>query len=172
MTISVRYPNELEDLSNFFERKKDDYNSILIKSLGDRLAEGFAEKMHKDVRSKFWGYSTNEDFTNEELIKEKYIGIRPAPGYPACPDHTEKKKLFELLDVSNNLRVKLTESFAMTPASSVSGLYFSNPNSSYFGLGKINKDQVEDYANRKGVSLAEAEKWLGPNLGYTPKKAA
>jgi len=162
----------IEDLSNFFERKKDDYNSILIKSLGDRLAEGFAEKMHKDVRSNFWGYSTNEDFTNEELIKEKYIGIRPAPGYPACPDHTEKKKLFELLDVSNNLRVKLTESFAMTPASSVSGLYFSNPNSSYFGLGKINKDQVEDYANRKGVSLAEAEKWLGPNLSYTPKKAA
>ena len=120
------------------------------------------------MRTEFWGYAANEQFDNEALIAEAYTGIRPAPGYPACPDHTEKKTLFELLDVSSNLKVKLTESFAMTPASSVSGLYFGNPQASYFGVGKIFKDQVEDYAKRKKISLKNAEKWLGSNLGYAP----
>ena len=162
----------VEKLSEYYESKKDDYNSILVKSLGDRMAEALAEKMHRDVRKEFWAYDTNENFSNEELIKEKYQGIRPAPGYPACPDHTEKKTLFKLLDVENNLKIKLTESFAMMPSSSVSGLYFSNPDSSYFGIGKINKDQVKDYAKRKGITTEEVEKWLGPNLNYSPQKAA
>ncbi len=163
---------EIEDIAKFYEDKKDDYNSILIKSLGDRFAEGLAEKLHQDVRSNYWGYSPNESLNNIDLIREKYTGIRPAPGYPACPDHTEKETLFDLLEVGNNLKVKLTESFAMTPASSVAGLYFSNPKSAYFGVGKLKKDQVESYASRKGISIEEAEKWLGPNLDYSPKKAA
>ena len=154
------------------KKKKDDYNSILIKSLGDRIAEGFAEKMHKDVREKFWGYSPKENLKNDDLIMEKYQGIRPAPGYPACPDHTEKETLFKLLDIENNIKVSLTESYAMYPSSSVAGLYFSNPKSSYFGVGKLKRDQVESYAKRKGISLKEAEKWLGPNLDYSPKQAA
>ena len=127
--------------------------------------------MHQKVRTDLWGYSKNEELTNEQLINEDYIGIRPAPGYPACPDHTQKETLFKLLDIKNNLKVKLTESFAMTPSSSVSGLYFSNPKASYFGVGKINKDQVIDYAERRGISIEEAEKWLAPNLSYSPKKA-
>ena len=139
----------IETLASKFEKKNDDYNSILVKSIGDRIAEAFAEMLHKDVRTNLWGYAQNEDLTTKELIQEKFEGIRPAPGYPACPDHTEKKTLFELLDVSSNLKVKLTESFAMTPASSVSGLYFANPQASYFGVGKIFKDQVEDYAKEK-----------------------
>ena len=158
----------IETLASKFEKKNDDYNSILVKSIGDRIAEAFAEMLHKDVRTNLWGYAQKEDLTNKELIQEKFEGIRPAPGYPACPDHTEKKTLFELLDVSSNLKVKLTESFAMTPASSVSGLYFGNPQASYFGVGKIFKDQVEDYAKRKKISFRDAEKWLGSNLGYAP----
>ena len=158
----------IETLASKFEKKNDDYNSILVKSIGDRIAEAFAEMLHKDVRTNLWGYAQKEDLTNKELIQEKFEGIRPAPGYPACPDHTEKKTLFELLDVSSNLKVKLTESFAMTPASSVSGLYFANPQASYFGVGKIFKDQVEDYAKRKKISLSDAEKWLSSNLGYAP----
>ena len=162
----------IEKLSREYENKKDDYNAIMVKALGDRIAEALAEMMHAEVRKKYWGYAKEENLSNEQLIKENYTGIRPAPGYPACPDHTEKATLFELLEVSKNLKVELTESFAMSPASSVSGLYFSHPESSYFGIGKINKDQVLDYANRKGVSLEDIEKWLGPNLSYSPKKAA
>ena len=164
--------DEIEKIAKSYEKKKDDYNSILIKSLGDRIAEGFAEKMHKDVREKFWGYSPNENLKNEDLIMEKYKGIRPAPGYPACPDHTEKETLFKLLDIENNIKVSLTESYAMYPSSSVAGLYFANPKSSYFGVGKLKKDQVKSYAKRKGISLKKAEKWLGPNLDYSPKQAA
>ena len=162
----------IEKLSKEYENKKDDYNAIMVKALGDRIAEALAEMMHAEVRKKYWGYAKEENLSNEQLIKENYTGIRPAPGYPACPDHTEKSTLFELLEVSKNLKVELTESFAMSPASSVSGLYFSHPESSYFGVGKINKDQVLDYANRKGVALEDIEKWLGPNLSYSPKKAA
>ena len=162
----------IEKLSKEYENKKDDYNAIMVKALGDRIAEALAEMMHAEVRKKYWGYAKEENLSNEQLIKENYTGIRPAPGYPACPDHTEKATLFELLEVSKNLKVELTESFAMSPASSVSGLYFSHPESSYFGVGKINKDQVLDYANRKGVAVEDIEKWLGPNLSYSPKKAA
>ena len=162
----------IEKLSKEYEDKKDDYNAIMVKALGDRIAEALAEMMHAEVRKKYWGYAKEENLSNDQLIKEIYKGIRPAPGYPACPDHTEKTTLFKLLEVSKNLKVKLTESFAMSPASSVSGLYFSHPDASYFGVGKINKDQVSDYANRKGVTLEYIEKWLGPNLSYSPKKAA
>ena len=162
----------IEKLSKEYENKKDDYNAIMVKALGDRIAEALAEMMHAEVRKNYWGYAKEENLNNEQLIKENYVGIRPAPGYPACPDHTEKSTLFELLEVSKNLKVKLTESFAMSPASSVSGLYFSHPEASYFGVGKINKDQVTDYATRKGVELEDVEKWLGPNLSYSPKKAA
>ena len=160
----------IEDLSSEYENKNDDYNSILVKSIGDRFAEGLAEMLHASVRKKYWGYDPKESLKNSDLISEKYIGIRPAPGYPACPDHTEKETLFSLLNVKENLKIKLTESYAMSPASSVSGLYFSNPMSSYFGVGKIYKDQIEDYAKRKGLGVDIIEKWLGPNLGYSPGK--
>ena len=163
---------EIEKISSEFEGNKDDYNSILVKSLGDRIAEALAEMMHQRVRTDFWGYDKNEKLNNNQLINEDYIGIRPAPGYPACPDHTQKETLFKLLDINNNLKVKLTESFAMSPSSSVSGLYFSNPKASYFGVGKINKDQVIDYASRRGISIEEAEKWLAPNLSYSPKEGS
>ncbi len=143
----------------------DDYSEIMVKALADRLAEAFAECLHEKVRKEFWGYASDEKLTTEELITEKYAGIRPAPGYPACPDHTEKKLLFELLD-ANKVGITLTESYAMYPGAAVSGFYFSNPNSKYFGLGKIEKDQVEDYARRKGMSIQEVEKWLAPNLSF------
>lgn len=146
-----------------FEKDHDDYNSILLKALADRLAEAFAERMHERVRKEFWGYAKDEKLSNEELIKEKYIGIRPAPGYPACPDHTEKPILFDLLDATKT-GIQLTESMAMHPASAVSGLYFSHPESKYFGLGKIDQSQLKDYAKRKGMKLEEAERWLSPNL--------
>jgi len=149
-----------------FEDDKDDYNKIMLQALADRLAEAFAELMHKKVRTEYWGYSMNEKLDNDELIKEKYRGIRPAPGYPACPDHLEKITLFKLLDAEKNTGIKLTESLAMYPASSVSGLYFAHPESRYFGLGKIGKDQVEDYAKRKGMKKEEIERWLSPNLNY------
>lgn len=151
-----------------FEAQFDDYNSIMAKALADRLAEAFAECMHQKVRREFWGYAQDESLNNEELIKEKYQGIRPAPGYPACPDHTEKRTLFALLDVQKQTGIELTESLAMYPAAAVSGWYFSHPDSRYFGLGKIEKDQVEDYASRKGWTLEEAERWLSPNLAYDP----
>ena len=155
----------IEALLDRYERDHDDYNSILVKALADRLAEAFAELMHERVRKEFWGYAPDEHLTNEELIKEKYVGIRPAPGYPACPDHTEKAALFELLD-AGRAGIELTESFAMYPASSVSGWYFSHPESRYFPVGKIQKDQVEDYAKRKAMSVEDVERWLAPVLGY------
>lgn len=149
-----------------FEKDHDDYNAIMLKALADRLAEAFAELMHKKVRKDYWGYAKNENFSNEDLIKEEYAGIRPAPGYPAQPDHTEKLTIWKLLDVENNTGIVLTESLAMVPTAAVSGLYFANPNAHYFGVGKINKEQVEDYAKRKNMSFKETEKWLGPALGY------
>ncbi len=156
----------IEALIERFEKNHDDYNAIMVKALADRLAEAFAELMHERVRKEFWGYAQNENFDNESLIDEAYQGIRPAPGYPACPDHTEKALLWELLQADSSIGITLTESFAMYPASSVSGWYFSHPQSKYFGLGKINKDQVQDYAKRKGFSLEEAERWLSPVLYY------
>ncbi len=149
-----------------FEAEHDDYNAIMLKALADRLAEALAERMHELVRKDLWAYQKEEAFSNEELIAEKYKGIRPAPGYPACPEHTEKRTLFELLDVEKNTGISLTESCAMYPAASVSGWYFSHPESKYFGLGQISKDQVEDYANRKGMSLGETERWLAPTVNY------
>ncbi len=152
-----------------FKAKGDDYNEIMFKALGDRLAEAAAEYTHELVRKELWGYVGKESFDNEALIKEAYTGIRPAPGYPACPEHSEKITLFELLNAEENIGVSLTESFAMVPTSSVSGFYFANPESKYFGLGKIGEDQVANYAKRKGVSKEQAERWLSPNLAYQPK---
>jgi 5-methyltetrahydrofolate--homocysteine methyltransferase len=157
-----------DEVADRFKHKNDDYSSILCKALADRLAEAFAERMHARVRREFWAYAPDERLSNEEMILEKYDGIRPAPGYPAQPDHTEKKTLFALLDAEKNAGVKLTDSFAMWPGSSVSGLYFSNAESFYFGVGKIERDQVEDYAARKDMSVAEIERWLAPILNYIP----
>ncbi len=147
-----------------FEAEHDDYNSIMIKALADRLAEAFAEYLHKEVRTKHWSYAKNENLTNADLIKEQYKGIRPAPGYPACPDHLEKTSIWKLLNVEETIGVKLTESLAMWPAASVSGYYFGNPEAKYFGLGKIKEDQVEDYSKRRHISIDEATKWLSPNI--------
>ena len=149
--------------------KTDDYARIMLKALADRLAEAFAERMHERVRREFWGYAADETLTNQELIAEGYDGIRPAPGYPAQPDHTEKATLWKLLDVEAATGIELTESFAMWPGSSVSGIYFAHPDSHYFGVGKIERDQVEDYARRKGWTVGEAERWLAPVLNYDPK---
>ena len=151
-----------------FTNEHDDYNAILLKSLADRLAEAFAELLHVRVRREFWGYAADEQLDNDALIQEKYTGIRPAPGYPACPEHTEKGSIWQLLDVERRTGMKLTEHYAMWPAAAVSGFYFSHPHSRYFAVGKINRDQVSDYARRKGMDLATAERWLAPNLGYTP----
>ena len=153
-----------KELAEQYEAENDDYNSIMIKALADRLAEAFAEYLHKEVRLKHWGYAQDENLTNDDLIKETYKGIRPAPGYPACPDHLEKKTIWKLLKVEERIGVALTESLAMWPAASVSGYYFANPEAKYFGLGKITQDQLEDYAKRRGISIEEAEKWLSPNL--------
>ncbi|KPJ96378.1 MAG: methionine synthase [Gemmatimonas sp. SG8_17] len=158
----------VQNLCETFERDQDDYNSIMSKALADRLAEALAEQMHERVRTEIWAYASHEEFTQEELIRESYSGIRPAPGYPACPDHTEKRTLFELLDVTGNTSIVLTDSYAMWPAASVCGWYFSHPRSMYFGLGKINRDQVQEYAHRKGLSLTEVERWLAPSLAYGP----
>ncbi|MDE2235892.1 MAG: methionine synthase [Gammaproteobacteria bacterium] len=151
-----------------FAADHDDYSAILLKSLADRLAEAFAELLHARVRREYWGYAPDESLDNAALIQERYTGIRPAPGYPACPEHTEKGGIWQLLDVERRTGIQLTEHYAMWPAASVSGVYFSHPQSCYFAVGKINRDQVEDYARRKGMTLAEAERWLAPNLGYTP----
>ncbi len=156
----------IEPLISKFEKDLDDYHSIMIKALADRLAEAFTETLHERVRKEFWGYAKKESLSNEDLIGEKYQGIRPAAGYPACPDHTEKRTLFDLIQGEKNTSITLTESFAMYPASSVSGLYFANPESHYFPVGKLMKDQVEDYAKRKKMDLKAVEKWLGPNLNY------
>jgi 5-methyltetrahydrofolate--homocysteine methyltransferase len=155
-----------------FEAANDDYSAIMLKALADRLAEAFAERLHQRVRREYWGYAPDERLGPPELIAEAYRGIRPAPGYPACPDHTSKGPLFELLDVERHTGMRITESFAMLPASSVAGFYLSHPDSSYFAVGKIGRDQVEDYANRAGISVAEAERWLSPNLAYEPTIAA
>jgi 5-methyltetrahydrofolate--homocysteine methyltransferase len=152
-----------------FEADHDDYNSIMVKALCDRLAEAFAEHLHERVRREFWGYAADEQLDNDALIAEKYRGIRPAPGYPACPDHTEKGTLFDLLDATTHTGLTLTESYAMWPTAAVSGMYFSHPDAAYFGIGKINRDQAEDYARRKGMTLPIAEKWLSPILAYEPQ---
>jgi 5-methyltetrahydrofolate--homocysteine methyltransferase len=159
-----------EGCARRFEEEHDDYNAIMVKALADRLAEAFAELMHARVRKEFWGYAPDEDLSNDALIREEYRGIRPAPGYPACPEHTEKRTLWELLDVKKNAGITLTESCAMSPPSAVSGYYFSHPDSRYFGVAEIGRDQASDYASRKGMSLEEAEKWLAPNLGYEPEE--
>ena len=153
-----------DELCQSFEKENDDYSSIMVKALADRFAEAFAEYLHKEVRIKHWGYSSNENFSNDDLIKEKYVGIRPAPGYPACPDHLEKNTIWKLLKVEEKIGVKLTESLAMWPAASVSGYYFAHPKSKYFGLGKIDKDQVKDYSKRRKIGFKEASKWLNPNI--------
>jgi 5-methyltetrahydrofolate--homocysteine methyltransferase len=153
-----------DELAKKYEDKIDDYSSIMVKALADRLAEAYAEYLHKLIRTEKWGYSINENLDNNELIKESYQGIRPAPGYPACPDHLEKNSIWELLSVEKRIGVKLTESLAMWPASSVSGYYFASNKSKYFGLGNINQDQLEDYAIRRKIPLEKAKKWLGPNL--------
>jgi 5-methyltetrahydrofolate--homocysteine methyltransferase len=149
-----------------FKAAHDDYSDILLKALADRLAEAFAERLHERVRKEFWGYAAEETLSNADIIAEKYRGIRPAPGYPACPDHSQKPELFRLLDAQHNARMRLTESFAMLPTASVSGYYFAHPEASYFGVAKIGKDQVAEFAHRRGVDVAQAEKWLRPNLGY------
>jgi 5-methyltetrahydrofolate--homocysteine methyltransferase len=156
----------IEKLVEMYEKDNDDYNSIMIKAIADRLAEAFAELMHERVRKEYWGYDKNEMLSNEELIREKYVGIRPAPGYPACPEHTEKGFIFELLDATAQIGITLTESYAMYPTAAVSGMYFASEDSKYFGLGKISKEQVIDYANRKNMPLDEAERWLSPVLNY------
>jgi len=149
-----------------FEAAHDDYSAILLKALADRLAEAFAEHLHERVRREFWGYAPDEKLGNEDLIAERYRGIRPAPGYPACPDHTEKAVLWRLLNPQERAGITLTEHFAMLPAASVSGFYLAHPEAHYFGTGRIGRDQVQDYARRKGTSLQEAERWLSPVLAY------
>jgi 5-methyltetrahydrofolate--homocysteine methyltransferase len=152
-----------------FKAGIDDYSAILLESLADRLAEAFAERLHERVRRDLWGYAPDEHLSSEEVLAERYVGIRPAPGYPACPDHTEKETLWSLLDVERRVGIRLTESMAMWPGAAVSGWYFSHPQSQYFVVGRLGQDQVEEYAKRKGWPLAEAERWLGPNLGYQPE---
>jgi 5-methyltetrahydrofolate--homocysteine methyltransferase len=154
-----------------FEQDHDDYSAIILKALADRLAEAAAEYLHERVRRELWGYAADEQLSNDELIAEQYRGIRPAPGYPACPDHTEKDKLWTLLGVERSIGLKLTESYAMVPTAAVSGFYFSHPDARYFSVGKIDRDQLQSYAKRKGMSVVEAEKWLMPNLGYDPDAA-
>jgi len=157
----------LKEIVLDFKAKHDDYNAIMAEAVADRLAEAFAEYLHRRVREE-WGYGKLEALTQADLIQEKYRGIRPAPGYPACPDHTEKGALWRLLDVERNTGITLTESYAMWPGSSVSGFYFAHPRAEYFGLGKIDRDQALDYHERKGMTLGEVERWLSPNLGYEP----
>ncbi|MFP5349055.1 MAG: methionine synthase [Gammaproteobacteria bacterium] len=159
-----------DELAKKYEAAHDDYKAIMVKALADRLAEAFAERLHERVRREFWGYAVDENLDNEKLIHEEYKGIRPAPGYPACPDHTEKPALFALIDATRKAKVQLTESHAMWPAAAVSGFYFSHPESTYFAVGQLGKDQVEDYARRKGMDLKTAERWLAPNLGYDPEE--
>jgi 5-methyltetrahydrofolate--homocysteine methyltransferase len=155
-----------EEMSQDYRAKGDDFSAILVQSLADRLAEAFAEHLHKLVRKEYWGYVADEELDNDALIKEKYRGIRPAPGYPACPEHSEKATLFSWLDSTNQIGTQLTENFAMWPPSSVSGFYYSHAESDYFNVGKLGKDQIESYAARKGWSVSLTERWLGPNLDY------
>ncbi len=162
--FAVTTGHKIEAHVKRFEENQDDYSAIMLKALADRLAEAFAERMHERMRKEFWGYDASESFDNEALISEKYQGIRPAPGYPACPDHTEKRTLFDLLEVEKNTGIELTESFAMYPAASVSGLYFSHPESKYFGVGKITDEQVKDLAERKNMDFEVMKKWLQANV--------
>jgi 5-methyltetrahydrofolate--homocysteine methyltransferase len=152
-----------------FKASLDDYSAILLESVADRLAEAFAERLHQRVRTGFWGYAAEERLDNQALIREQYVGIRPAPGYPACPDHTEKQTIWQLLDVTANTGIELTESMAMWPGAAVSGWYFSHPQSQYFVVGRLGRDQVADYAARKGWAHAEAERWLSSSLAYDPE---
>ena len=158
----------LDAIVERYKKDHDDYQGILATALADRLAEAFAERMHELTRKELWGYAPDEDLDEEAFMQCRYRGIRPAPGYPACPDHTEKVSLFELLDTVKSTGIYLTENYAMSPASSVSGIYFAHPESKYFALGAIDRDQVEEYAARKNMSVKEIEKWLSPNLGYKP----
>jgi 5-methyltetrahydrofolate--homocysteine methyltransferase len=153
-----------------FVEQMDDYSSIMFKALADRLAEAFAERLHERVRKEYWSYARSEQLSSEQLIAEEYMGIRPAPGYPACPDHTDKPILFRLLNAEENANIHLTESYAMHPAASVSGFYFSHPESRYFGIGKVGKDQVDDYAERKEMNIVVMERWLSQQLSYDIKK--
>ena len=158
-----------DEVAEKFKAAHDDYSAIITKALADRLAEAFAEYLHRQARIA-WGFGRDENLSNADLIREKYRGIRPAPGYPACPEHAEKRSLFDLLEAERKIDIKLTESFAMHPAASVSGFYFSHPEAKYFGVGQIGRDQVEDYANRRNENVAAVEKRLGPNLGYESGK--
>ena len=160
---------EEDDLADAFDAKQDDYNKIMVKAVADRLAEAFAEYLHEQVRKEYWGYAADENLSNDELIRENYQGIRPAPGYPACPEHTEKKKIWQLLDTEKRIGMQLTSSYAMWPGAAVSGWYFSHPQAKYYAVAAVQKDQVEDYAKRTSMTLAEAERWLSPNLGYEPE---
>ncbi len=155
-----------EEVAKAYQNAGDDYNSIMVKALADRLAEACAEWLHEQVRKQYWGYAPDEQLSNDELIREQYKGIRPAPGYPACPDHTEKGTLFRLLDADGVSQVTLTEHYAMFPTAAVSGWYFAHPQAQYFAVGKIDKDQAERYSERKGQDLSITERWLMPNLGY------
>jgi 5-methyltetrahydrofolate--homocysteine methyltransferase len=155
----------IEEHLERFERAHDDYSAIMLKALADRFAEAAAEHFHERVRRELWGYAPSETLTNEQLVREEYPGIRPAPGYPACPDHTEKGKLWELLDVERNAGIRLTDSYAMYPTAAVSGWYLAHPQARYFAVGKIDREQVADYARRKGMSVEEAQRWLAPLLG-------
>ena len=166
--FAVTIGDGVERLAEAHEQAHDDYSAIMVKALGDRLAEAFAEFLHERTRKELWGYAPNEALASDELIGERYRGIRPAPGYPACPDHSEKRTIFALLEAEARTGLQLTESCAMWPASSVCGLYFSHPESTYFGVGKLGRDQVADYARRKGASVEETETWLAPNLAYDP----
>jgi len=168
--FAVTSGHGLKELVEKFRTDHDDYNAIMAEALADRLAEAFAEFLHKRVRDE-WGFGKMENLSTEDLIEEKYRGIRPAAGYPACPDHTEKGILWKLLAVEGKAGIKLTENFAMWPGSSVSGLYFAHPQSKYFGVGKLDRDQLLDYHQRKGMTLQEAERWLGPYLNYEPETA-
>jgi 5-methyltetrahydrofolate--homocysteine methyltransferase len=165
--FAVTAGHGLDEARSRFEARNDDYSAILLTALADRLAEAFAERLHEKVRRELWGYAADESLPNAALIAESYQGIRPAPGYPACPDHTEKATLFRLLGAESRVGIELTESMAMLPGASVSGYYFWHPDTRYFGLGRISRDQLEDYAWRKGWTIAEAERWLAPNLADT-----
>ncbi|MBB1454941.1 methionine synthase [Pseudoalteromonas sp. SG43-5] len=160
---------EEDDLANAFDAQQDDYNKIMVKAVADRLAEAFAEYLHEKVRKEYWGFAPDENLANDELIRENYQGIRPAPGYPACPEHTEKKKIWQLLDTEKRIGMQLTSSYAMWPGAAVSGWYFSHPEAKYYAVAAVQKDQVEDYAKRTNMTLEEAERWLSPNLGYDPE---
>ena len=164
VTAGIGLPEKVKE----FQAALDDYSAIMVEALADRLAEAFAERLHQLVRTDLWGHARDESLSGDDLITERYTGIRPAPGYPACPDHTEKAALWSLLDVEARTGIELTESMAMWPGASVSGWYFSHPQSQYFVVGRLGRDQVADYAERKGWTLTEAEKWLSPNLGYDP----